>query len=440
MKLSTLRNTSAGSACCRFDSNVGFVQGCNAGLAISSADAVLYLNNDVELAEGAIPAAMRRLQADASIGAVGAKVIRTHGVLQEAGCIIWRDGWTVGYQRDQSPLIPEVNFVRDVAFCSAVFLLVRASVLKELGGFDDAFTPAYFEDADLCMRIQESGYRVVYDPTIAVYHFEYGTSSAASAAHQRIQEAHQVFIGKHAKALRLRHGPCSRAELFARSVNQSRGRVLLIDDRLPLRRLGSGFVRSNDIVGIMAGLGYQVTVYPIHPNDQNLASVYADFPDTVEVVHDRSQGELEQFLKIRRGYYSTIWIARSHNLDLVKPIIERCGADVMGVRMVLDTEAIAATREDQRHALSGSSARVRRTTGDSDRDAECLLLPERSRGKCARSGANPSTRLARCQGIGPSTAACLDPKSLGPAGRNAVRRSDARDRVAQLRLSLLVRR
>ena len=139
----------------RFDSNVGFVQGCNAGLAISSADAVLYLNNDVELAEGAIPAAMRRLQADASIGAVGAKVIRTHGVLQEAGCIIWRDGWTVGYQRDQSPLIPEVNFVRDVAFCSAVFLLVRASVLKELGGFDDAFTPAYFEDADLCMRIQE---------------------------------------------------------------------------------------------------------------------------------------------------------------------------------------------------------------------------------------------------------------------------------------------
>ena len=143
-----------------------------------------------------------------------------------------------------------------------------------------------------------------------------------------------MFIGKHAKALRLRHGPCSRAELFARSVNQSRGRVLLIDDRLPLRRLGSGFVRSNDIVGIMAGLGYQVTVYPIHPNDQNLASVYADFPDTVEVVHDRSQGELEQFLKIRRGYYSTIWIARSHNLDLVKPIIERCGADVMGVRMV----------------------------------------------------------------------------------------------------------
>jgi GT2 family glycosyltransferase len=182
-----------GACVLRFDSNVGFVQGCNAGLAIANADAVLYLNNDVELAEGAIPAAMRRLHSDASIGAVGAKVIRTHGVLQEAGCIIWRDGWTVGYRRDQSPLSPEVNFARDVAFCSAVFLLVRASVLKELGGFDDAFAPAYFEDADLCIRIQEAGYRVVYDPAIAVYHLEYGTSPAESAAPAHPRSASGVY-------------------------------------------------------------------------------------------------------------------------------------------------------------------------------------------------------------------------------------------------------
>jgi O-antigen biosynthesis protein len=342
----------SGACLLQFDSNIGFVRGCNAGLAIASADAVLYINNDVELAEGAISAAMRRLQSDASIGAVGAKVIRTHGLLQEAGGIIWRDGWTVGYQRGQSPLSPEVNFVRDVAFCSAVFLLVRTSVLKELGGFDHAFAPAYFEDADLCMRIQEAGYRIVYDPAITVYHLEYGSLPAASEAHQRIQEAHPVFVRKHAKALQLHYESGIRAQLFARAVNQPRGRVLLIDDQLPLRRLGSGFVRSNDIVGIIAGLGYQVTVYPICPNDQNLASVYADFPDTVEVMHDRGQEDLEQFLMIRRGYYSTIWIARSHNLDLVKPIVERCGTDVVGVRMVLDTEAIGATREGQRRGLS----------------------------------------------------------------------------------------
>ena len=81
--------------------------------------------------------------------------------------------------------------------------------------------------------------------------------------------------------------------------------------------------------------------------------VYADFPDSVEMMHNRALGDLEQFLKLRRGYYSTIWIARTHNLDLAKPILERGGVDVLGgVRVVLDTEAIAATREAQRHWLA----------------------------------------------------------------------------------------
>ena len=346
-----------GACLLRFESNIGFVRGCNTGLEIATADTVLYLNNDVELAEGAIANALRRLQSDAAIGAVGAKVLRTHGQLQEAGCIMWRDGWTVGYQRDQSPLIPEANFVRDVDFCSAVFLLARASVLHDLGGFDDAFAPAYFEDADLCLRIREAGYRIVYDPAVLVHHLEYGTSQNVADPHQRINEAHRIFAQKHRNRLRLCYTSDIRAQLFARSVGAVPGRVLLIEDQLPLRRLGSGFVRSNDIIGIMAGLGYHVTVYPVQQKDHNLASVYADFPDTVEVIHDRSLRDLEQFLKNRRGYYNTIWIARTHNLDLVKPILEKGGVDVLGgVRVVLDTEAIGATREAQRLALLGLPA------------------------------------------------------------------------------------
>ena len=335
-----------GACLFRFESNIGFVRGCNAGLEVATAEAVLYLNNDLDLAEGAIEAARRRLLSNEHIGAVGAKVVRTHGLLQEAGCIIWQDGWSSGYQRDKSPLTPEANFVRDVDFCSAVFLLCRGTLLRTLGGFDDAFAPAYFEDTDLCVRIREAGYRIVYDPSVTVYHLEYGTSERAAVAHERIQDAHQIFVEKHRKRLRLAYTSDIRAQLVARSVGEPRGRVLFIEDRLPLRRLGSGFVRSNDIVCVMAELGFQVSVYPLHRNDQNLTAVYADFPDTVEVLHDRERGDLEQFLKLRRGYYNTIWIARNHNLDIVRPVMEQCGVDVIGgVRIVLDTEALATNRE-----------------------------------------------------------------------------------------------
>jgi glycosyltransferase involved in cell wall biosynthesis len=82
--------------------------------------------------------------------------------------------------------------------------------------------------------------------------------------------------------------------------------------------------------------------------------MYADMPDTVEVMHDRSLAGLEEFLKARRGYYATIWICRTHNLDRVKPILERGGTDVLaGVQIVLDTEAISAVREAARHRLNG---------------------------------------------------------------------------------------
>jgi O-antigen biosynthesis protein len=338
-----------GARLLRFDTNISFVRGCNAGLSAATADAVLYLNNDVELAEGAVANALCRLRSDDTIGAVGAKVIRAHGLLQEAGCIIWRDGWTVGYQRDESPLVPEANFVRDVDFCSAVFLLARTSVLRMLNGFDDAFAPAYFEDADLCVRVRDTGYRIVYDPSVAVHHLEYGTSQ--DAAHQRIKDARQIFLEKHQDTLRLAHTADVAAQVFARSVNQMRSRILLIEDQLPLRRLGSGFGRSNDVVRAMARLGHHVTVFPIHPNTYNLAAVYGDFPDTVEVMHDRSLKDLERFLTDRHGYYNTIWIARTHNLDLIRPILEKIGLDAPGSpRVVLDTEAVSTNREAQKQA------------------------------------------------------------------------------------------
>ena len=146
-----------GARCLRFDTNIGFLHGCNAALNWVTADTVLYLNNDIELAPGALAAALRRLASDSGIGAVGGKIVRAHGLLQEAGNIIWRDGTTQGYLRDQSPLVPEANFVRDTWFCSGVFLLARTELLRQLEGFDVAYAPAYYEDADLCVRIGAGG-------------------------------------------------------------------------------------------------------------------------------------------------------------------------------------------------------------------------------------------------------------------------------------------
>ena len=347
----TLSRYVEGARRLRFDVDIGFARACNAALNCVTSDIVLFLSSGAALMPGAIAAALSRAGSDARIGAVGGKLVRGHGRLLQAGGIVWRDGMVCNYLSDASPTAPEANFVRDVDFCSSDFLLVRAAVLRELEGFDDELADRDYELADLCMRIAGAGQRVVYDPAVVVYcHDERLNGFATSAT---VELAHQRFSRKHASALRFRYIADRRAAVFARCADTSR-HVLFIDDLIPMRMIGSGFVRSTDIIQAMASLGYRVTIYPMNRSSFGLANVYADMPDTAEVMHDGEFATLAEFLAARRGYYDAIWIARTHNLDRVKPLLERI-AGVTGrlPRIVLDTEAIASLRDAARAMLSG---------------------------------------------------------------------------------------
>ena len=60
------------------------------------------------------------------------------------------------------------NFSAVTAAC----LMMRRDVFEEIGGFDEELAVA-FNDVDLCLRIRERGYRVVYVPHALLYHFEW---------------------------------------------------------------------------------------------------------------------------------------------------------------------------------------------------------------------------------------------------------------------------
>ncbi|HVC60601.1 MAG TPA: glycosyltransferase [Acetobacteraceae bacterium] len=344
-----------GAQVMRFDTDIGPLRGSNAGLPCIRAGAALLLHNDVELAPGAVAAALRCLDSDPRIGAVGGKMISAHGLLHEAGGIVWRDGTIQAYQRDASPLLPEANFRRDADFCSGVCLMVRTALLQQLDGFDDAYAPGSYADVDLCARIQQSGFRVVYDPAVSVYHMADGSTpppGEADIAPQRL-----MLCRKHEAWLRQRPVADPAALVVARHGGAHARRALFIEDMLPLRWLGSGFVRSNDLIRTMAAMGYDVTVYPVAPSRFDLAAVYADMPDTAEVMHDRGIDGLRDFLQHRQGYYDAVWIARTHNLDRLRPILERAFPDHdRRPRIVLDSEAIAALRQAQKAVLAGEAA------------------------------------------------------------------------------------
>lgn len=323
--------------------NAGFVRACNVGLAEVTAPVTLYLNNDVLLAPGALANALERLASSSNIGAVGGKIVRTNGLLQEAGSIIWRDGSTFGYLRDGDPNCAEANFVRDVDYCSAAFLLVSTIAVKALDGFDPRYCPAYFEDTDLCARLIEQGFRIVYDPSVVIEHLEYGSSNSG-ASHALMQRNRRVLAASRGAFLRNQLPAHSRNVIMARTRKSAGARILFIEDRVPLRGLGSGYVRSNDIVRGLAELGHQVTVYPVDNHFHSVARIYADFPDTVEVLFDKTATQLDHFLEERAGCFDLVWIGRTHNLNRVLPILHGNHRYLTGCDVILDTEVVAAPR------------------------------------------------------------------------------------------------
>ncbi|HQT39345.1 MAG TPA: glycosyltransferase [Acidocella sp.] len=333
--------------------NIGFLRAANMALSDVLAPVTLYLNNDIELGFGALESGLNTLAMSVDIGAVGGKIIRTHGMLQEAGSIIWKNGATEGYMRDALPSAPEVNFIRDVDYCSAVFLLCRSDLLKSLKGFDEDYSPSYYEDVDLCARMFKAGYRTVYDPAVMIYHLEYGSAEHSDVSIALMRRGSKIFRQKHVDFLETKFEKSDENISRARFSHLMKKRVLVLDDTVPLRHFGSGFVRSNDIVNAMADMGYNVSIFPVNGIKSDILSIYNDFSPTVEVLYDQDINSLKKFLEARRFAYDLIWISRIHNLSRTAAIFDEAGISPGTVPFILDTEAVTANRELAKARISG---------------------------------------------------------------------------------------
>ena len=144
--------------------NLGFVGGNNLAAEHATGTHLVLLNNDTEPQPGWLEALLAIAERDPATGAVGAKLVYPDGRLQEAGGIVFADASGWNYGRGGDPDDPRYTFVREVDYCSAACLLVPRAVWDAVGGFDERYAPAYYEDTDLCFAVRERGLKVVYQP------------------------------------------------------------------------------------------------------------------------------------------------------------------------------------------------------------------------------------------------------------------------------------
>jgi GT2 family glycosyltransferase len=334
--------------------NVHYLLACNQASSKAQGEYLLLLNNDAQLQPHTVSAALETFESSKDIGAVGGKIILPDGTLQEAGNIVWNDGSCLGYGRGDSPFNPACMFRRDVDYCSAAFLLTKRDLFLTDGGFDEAYTPAYYEETDYCVRLWKRGKRVVYDPNATVLHYEFASSASGKTAIELQTKHRKIFASQHREWLEQQY-PSTESILAARSrQRQGARRILFLDDRVPHIALGSGWPRSNRIIRELVKLGHFVTCYPLSFPQEDWSRVYEDIPPEVEVMINHGLPQLENFLSQRAGYYDRILISRPHNMAIVKSLLNRRPDLSAGAQIIYDAEALVSLRRIEQLRLRGN--------------------------------------------------------------------------------------
>ena len=244
--------------------NLGYLHSANKGASLAKGQFIVQLNNDTIVSHGWLKALLAPLQEDASIGLAGSQMLSKDGLLQEAGGIIFADGSGYNYGRTDNPDNDLYNFVRDCDYCSGASIALPANVWNSLGGYDAFFTPAYYEDTDLAMRVRQMGLRVVYTPFSKLIHIEgvsCGSDESDANSMKRFQKINRVkFVERWNQEL-TRYGSLDdNREIHNHVAKTNRlGRILWVDANTPTPDQDAGSIDTAQHLSRLKADGWDVT-------------------------------------------------------------------------------------------------------------------------------------------------------------------------------------
>ena len=164
------------------ETNYGFAKGYNVALQQIEADYFVLVNSDVKVTEGWIEPCIRHFEKDEKIAAVQPKILsynepRNFEYAGAAGGFIDKFGYPFcrgrildHVEKDEK----QYEQSSEIFWATGACMFVRAEVFRNSGGLDADFW-AHMEEIDLCWRLKNQGFKIVYEPQSVIYHLGGGS-------------------------------------------------------------------------------------------------------------------------------------------------------------------------------------------------------------------------------------------------------------------------
>lgn len=200
--LQKLKNDNTNIKVIQNNKNLGFAKANNQGVEIAGGKYIVFLNNDTESQQGWLTSMLEIIANDENVGAVGSKLLYPDHTIQHGGVLIIDNRVNGDPLLAQNAFIkkpakfPDANVIQYYQALTAACLLVKKSIFKEVGGFDEDYWNGY-EDVDLCFKLQEKNYKLVYQPKSVVIHYESQSGNERfKKVSDNIQRLHNKWLGK----------------------------------------------------------------------------------------------------------------------------------------------------------------------------------------------------------------------------------------------------
>jgi GT2 family glycosyltransferase len=163
----------------RDDSPFSFSAINNKAAELASGEVLVFLNNDIEVISGSWLEEMVSHAVRPKVGAVGAKLLYPNKSIQHAGIILGIGGWAGHAHKGGSCYWPgymgRASLISNFSAVTGACLAVRKDLFFEVGGFNEAKLKVACNDVDLCLKLDQKGYKSVYTPYAELFHHESAT-------------------------------------------------------------------------------------------------------------------------------------------------------------------------------------------------------------------------------------------------------------------------